>query len=123
MARYLPRTPDEARWYLAGVVDGEGHVAYPKASFGYQGRYIEIVNTDPAIIEACEVACSILGYNFSTRGPLLNSNKKPIWSLVISRRATLMKAGEELPLQSAKFKQMIDLLASYKQERKIHEVA
>lgn len=50
------KNKDVAAGWLAGIIDGEGHVANRNAN-----RYIDIVNTDRDLIDGCKEALDLLG--------------------------------------------------------------
>lgn len=118
---------EAAAYYLAALIDGEGHVAhrvYPSGPV----RHIDIVNTDRALIEAAQAACDKLGlkwarYDRDRDGDAITPERKHQWNLRIARRESLERAAEILPLKApAKRDRLLALIQSYPDPRPLDEI-
>lgn len=110
---------EQAAWYLAGIIDGEGTVGHGKHS-----RRIEIVNTDINIIEATTQCLDVLGIGYSQRAfqpknymKDSTSTLKYMYVIYISQRVNLEKAYKLVPLQSFKKEKLGAVLSSYVREK------
>jgi hypothetical protein len=109
---------EAAAAYLAGIIDGEGHIANRR----YQGgsaRYVEIINTDPLILEAVADACEQLGITYTSfyrerPGDKNVRSRKPQWSFRISRSQDMEVVQARVPLQSEKAAVLEQALTSYR---------
>lgn len=98
-----PLTRSAAKWYLAGIIDGEGHVRFTPRESGLS-RDVTIYNTDEGILDAARGCLRLLGveWNEYTRehrkedGAALGN--KRITCLSISYREGL-EILAKLPLQ------------------------
>ena len=103
MGTALFTSKDEARGYLAAMIDGEGHVAFQKRtragrSSGYN-RAVSIFNTDYSLIEATVEACALLGIATRVRERTLPPPRKNVWVVSIATREAL-EALLDVPLRS-----------------------
>lgn len=90
---------EAARWYLAAIFDGEGHMTDIESPCHPQGR-LSMVNTDPDIVEATIEALAMLGIRHQIYlRRMRDRNHKDIVTLTISRRSELDKVEEMIPLQ------------------------
>jgi hypothetical protein len=107
---------NSAKWYLAGMIDGEGTVTYPREGKKGTNYLISITSTDFELIDACARACCALQYYHIVRGPFSNGeNRKDYWYLEITKRETLTRASLELPLQhNEKRERLKNLVLAYK---------
>ena len=101
-------TEEQAAAYLAGIIDGEGHVHnYNKA--------ISIGNTDYEIVEAFEQCCAILGLYCKTYPREPKGNRKLYWEVHIRGRESLERVAEIVPIQvERKRTRLKEQIASYK---------
>ena len=97
--------------YLAGMIDGEGHVSkgLPRGN-----RRVEIVNTDPDLLAAAGDCCNLLGIEWRVGWRTYARGTKPCGSLVITGRRNLELLAEHVPLRSTKKRErLVFLLESY----------
>lgn len=114
----LFKTKTEAAAWLAGIIDGEGHIGFRKAtSRSPRGmvREVRITNTDRSLLIAVHEALDLLGveraeYDRSERERL---GSKPIFDIVITRKANLELLASQITLRSAKAVQLQAMLGSY----------
>lgn len=106
-------TPDEARGYLAGLIDGEGYVR--DVSGSTRARQVQIANTEESIIAGILEACAALGIVARATGPYGGrAGRQSIWSVNINHRVNLEKLAA-LPLRSAKKRAKLEaILALYR---------
>lgn len=100
---------DAARWYLAALIDGEGHVGQRKHKGKKQGftRDVRVTNTDESIVSAAQDAMTMLGIQHHTylradraeREDVFGS--KPLYDVVVSHKNGLDIILAEVPLQCA----------------------
>ena len=111
------RSKTEAAAWLSGIIDGEGHVSRRKASHGARGlvREVRITNTDMAILDAARAALDLLGVEHVTydRSDRERLGSKPIFDIVISRKANLEHLASQITLHSMKGAQMEEMIGSY----------
>lgn len=103
---------DEARGYLAAIIDGEGTIVEGSR----QQREIRIYNTDLLIIGAVNEALDLLGighysYPYSRKD---RPTKPPLVRVVIGRREDVIRAYEEIPLRSVKRERLRNLVSTYR---------
>lgn len=101
--------PDEdaARWWLAGIIDGEGSVGQRKHKGKKQGftREVRITNTDESIIAASKAALDLLGvtyklYERRDRAERANVfGTKPLFDIVISNKEGMDVILDRVPLR------------------------
>ncbi len=91
--------PEAARWYLAGMIDGEGCVV--RRDDGHRiNRRIKIANTERAILESCLEALDVLGINAGLyRNNKATSSRKESWDIVIHKQSEFLKAAALIPVQ------------------------
>jgi len=113
---------DAARWYLAALIDGEGHVGKRKHKGKKQGftREVRITNTDASIVRAAEEALTVLGVAFKTytrsdRAERENVfGSKPLHDVVVSHKDGMDVILAEVPLQCEyKLERLKESLGSY----------
>lgn len=95
--------PDQARFYLAAMIDGEGHVDCTQSKRGFWNRKIIIANTDMALIEATAECCDLIGidYNISVR-ERKSPRHLPCLHLVICGASNFRTVLKHVPLRSPK---------------------
>jgi intein/homing endonuclease len=88
-------TREQASWYLAGIIDGEGCVSPGKNNYR-----VVIVNTDESIIEAVQEALDILGIDYKKKTRVRKNLKhKILYEVVIGRRSEYSKIALLVELQ------------------------
>lgn len=119
-----PKT--ELAW-AAGLFDGEGNawVGYHKARGPFRNPELQckvsIGQTDPVVLKRFKKATGVGNIN----GPYRRKPpRKPVWTLVISKQADMLKVWKVLKQFLSKpkqqqFKRMFKALAVYKKGRKI----
>ena len=116
MSRFPNKTA--ARWWLAGIIDGEGSVG--RVSHGKRNpalRYVSITNTDPGIIEAIEEVYRLLGVTYYRRERKWTNPKwSTAWTIDVNGRENLLLL-EDIPLQGNKAGRITALIQSYKLHR------
>lgn len=104
--------------YVAGMIDGEGHVRHGLTKKGEKtvSRYkcITITNTDIGLLEACEEALDMLEiqhrrHEKPVSGHKDGHNRKPCFVTWIMGRDNLIKVQKLVPLQSSDKKQALDI--------------
>lgn len=121
-------SPEIAAAYLAGVVDGEGHITHRHSQRG-----VTIINTDFEILRAATDALDMLGIEWSWANrdePNLADqerwgikSRKPIAEVSVSRRPDLERFAEMVPLQSCKAAVLREAVASYRARPPYERVA
>lgn len=106
---------EEASAYLAGVIDGEGHIQF----YPYGGKSVQITNTDKGIISAAAQALNTLGVSYKLRQDQRYSKKldkkyKDCYTLYIYRQENFRVLQEKVPLKSVKREKLNQMIASYK---------
>lgn len=91
-----PQTIEQAAWYLAGIIDGEGHI-----STNPKNKLVVISNTDPAIIAATQHALDLLGVQYTTRDAWVREGNKKAFRINIGRHSEIIKLAVAVSLQSA----------------------
>jgi hypothetical protein len=100
----------QAAAYLAGMIDGEGHVG------ARRNRFVSVSNTDWDLIEAVVKCCELLGLHQTVQRLVVREGRKPGWQVIITGKDALERIRELVPIQSArKQKALDDAIASYKQ--------
>src|SRR3954469_13755639 len=99
-------TCEQAAFYLAGIIDGEGYIKLRRWVAGGRtreswSRKLEITNTDPEIITATCEALEMLGvsYTLGERKPV--ANQRPAWNIAVYGRENYERL-RDLPLRGAK---------------------
>lgn len=103
-------TWDEARYYLAGMIDGEGCVYAPADRT--RTKRVSVVNTDPAIIEAVEEAYRVLGIRARRYTRTIKSGIAA-YDVVVMGQANLRRLYECVPVQGAKRERLRALVDAY----------
>lgn len=87
-----------AAYYLAALIDGEGHVSKPNER---NSKRVIIVNTDMGILRAVILCCRVLGIANTgvARRAKSKTNRIPVFHIRIYGRENLLKVAK-LPLQS-----------------------
>lgn len=109
-------TKEQAAFYLAGMIDGEGTVGcYKKAGGGHACR-VSISNTDLDIIAAIKECCVVLEFPYSLYGPYKYGTWKDKYAVRINGGITTYKRiSAEIPIQcKSKAKNLEKILASRK---------
>jgi hypothetical protein len=107
---------DEAAGWLAGMIDGEGHVRVGPA------RYVGVTNTDYVLIEALMEACALLGlrYRIDLKRPT-NPSHAHAWSVMITGRESFLRLVD-LPIRSNKAAKIREALALFRKPPVSREV-
>lgn len=104
---------EQARWYLAGMIDGEGCVSAP---YTYDGRLksgrvskmgprVRIVSNDKELIDKCSEALDTLGighgvYRESQPGYYKDGReRKEAWKVSVHKKSEFVKVAKEIPVQ------------------------
>ena len=105
---------EQAAWYLAAMIDGEGWVS---AHTGSKNRAVRIANTDPALIAAIQEACTALGIEYHmTNVPARRANWTPGQVVNIYGRENLRKIHELVPFRAPqKRERLASLLTTYRE--------
>jgi hypothetical protein len=89
-------TKDEARGYLAGMIDGEGTVqAVPKK------RRIKITNTNPELIEAVLKCCEVLGIKAKSYPRGFTRIGTPLFEVLVDGLKPLARVRDVVPVQGS----------------------
>lgn len=87
---------EQAAWYLAGIIDGEGHVNATLNQFK-----VAIYNTDNDIIAATQESLDILNIEYRTYTRLRKDpNHKVCREIAITKRHEIAKLASYIELQS-----------------------
>jgi LAGLIDADG-like domain len=111
---------EQARAYLAAMIDGEGWIGEPKS---VQNRAIRIANTDPVLIDAIRECCAVLGLHYTmTSHAARHAHWKPQQQVHITGRPAMAVVLATVPIRSPK---KLDRLArtveSYRQPLPLDE--
>jgi hypothetical protein len=104
--------PTEAAAYLAGLIDGEGHISYRR------NYAVRVANTDRDIIDATIASCDALGlrYRIQDIKPRPEKNKQGGWDVYITGKDQLERIRDVVPIQSTRKRGALDTaIAAYKQ--------
>jgi hypothetical protein len=109
------RFPDRqaAAFYLAALIDGEGHVGYHRYTSPRPAvhRYVLVVNTDKGIIDACEEAMTMLGLDFRSHDRKTLKGRT-LYERRVTGRANLETILREVPLQAERKRDTLALAIS-----------
>lgn len=95
-------TREQACFYLAGIIDGEGHVMFRESKGGWWERGIVVGNTDRAIIDAVVECCDVLEYDYTIcKRQRQNSRWKACWQVKLCGADNLNRMVVDLPLRSS----------------------
>lgn len=113
-------TREQAAYYLAAMIDGEGTVA--KAD-GRTNKMARVTNTDRRLIAACEECCEALDIAYTVvPRKAYKAHWASGWDLVVSGKENIGRLSA-LPLRSlAKKQRLLALLASYRPARPAPEL-
>jgi hypothetical protein len=105
----------EIRGYLAGLIDGEGHVEFRwNEKYRQYTRVVDICNTDPAIIAHASYCLDALGISHRIGQYRAKTNAgKTLHRIFITGRENMRKLIQ-LPIQSAKLDKLTEIQNSYK---------
>jgi hypothetical protein len=94
-------TFDEARGYLAGMIDGEGTVT--AIASAKTPRRIRVCNTDASILTAAQEACDVLGLTTTTQWHLRlkRPHHLPLAQISITGKENLQRVADIVPIRSA----------------------
>lgn len=111
-------TKTAARFYLAGMLDGEGTVTDPDQLLRHS-RSVRITNTDRELIAACEACCLMLGLRYSvTERSAKRCKVKRTYDLAFYGRDNFEKLNK-LPVRSPeKARRLRGLVASYRRPKR-----
>lgn len=111
------QTKEQARFYLAGVIDGEGHISQRKHKSKEHGytREVRITNTDEGLLSASRAALDMLGVKHRTydRSERARLGTKPIFDIVVWGKENLELLVEHVPLQTEKGDKLKAVVGSY----------
>jgi hypothetical protein len=110
-AIHMFSSENEAKGYLAAIIDGEGHVSFRPT----QGeRRVIVTNTDLDILDAGIAACKKLGINARIKGPRSATRQRPncapTYDLVISGQTALRQLNYSILLRSTKKQQRLNAI-------------
>jgi hypothetical protein len=117
-------TKEAARWYLAGMIDGEGCISrYSYKSRGPSDnrvdRRIRIANTDRRLLEVCLEAYAVLGIDARlyrvTKGGGAYATGKPrleAWEVVVYRQSEVLKVIAQIPVQHPEKREKLAVFAT-----------
>lgn len=106
-------TFEAAAYYLAAMIDGEGHVSNLAKKTGGRDRHVTITNTDVDIVAATLEAAQAVGLTRITIRIETAHHKTPLYVMRIAGRDQLRRIREVVPLQSVKRHRLREALASY----------
>ena len=119
---------DEARGYLAGIIDGEGSVTMrPQTKRGMHSftRDLRITNTESSIIEAAKAALDLLGieYKVYTRTDRAGRSDvfgtKPLHDIVVMKKESLDRIRNVVNLRcDYKRDQLAAMAGTYKRKNR-----
>lgn len=98
---------EQARYYLAAIIDGEGSVTKAGAS----SKSVRISNTEESILDAIRYSLNLLNIRYKEYGEKRASNRLPITIIAIYSWTELSKIND-LPLQSQAKKDRLKALLS-----------
>lgn len=106
-------TRDGARYYLAGIIDGEGHVCLRKRGRTREtwDRRVEITTTDRGILQATLTALELVGVTSPRVYDRQGTNLRAYSICIYGRENYAVLAT--LPLKSAKLERLQLLAESY----------
>lgn len=110
---------EQAKGYLAAMIDGEGHVSSVRDRRGWAKRSVRISNTERDIIDACVEAALALGIEHRVvKQPRPTSTGKAVWTVGFYKGASLAQLAE-LPIASARKRAALaDGIASLRPSRR-----
>jgi hypothetical protein len=116
---------DEARFYLAAFIDGEGHIGAHRLKSGFYTRTVAFANTDRQLLDVVLAVAEQLGFRFvfhkvcaSENGPRGRRGRvgwSDRWDAKLAGgRAAFERFREIVPIQSSRKRETLDrLIASY----------
>lgn len=103
--------------YLSGIIDGEGSISSRRVKKSTSGavREVRITNTDPELLDAVREGLDMLGVVHATydRSERERLGSKPIFDIVVSRKANLELLASQITLRSYKARQLREMLGAY----------
>lgn len=103
----------QAAAYLAGMIDGEGHVSIRR------NRSVSVSNTDWELIEAVVECCELLGLHQTVQKLATRPPRKPGWQVMITGKESLSVIEEIVPLHcSRKRTALAEAIATYKYKKR-----
>lgn len=108
-------TKAQAGAYLAGMIDGEGHVRVRT------NRSVSVSSTDWDLIQAVVMCCERLGlrYRIADIKARPEKNKRAAWELYMHGKDTLMTIQRCVPIQSGrKQAALAEAIGAYKYKRR-----
>lgn len=105
-------TKGQAASYLAGMIDGEGHVRVHK------NRSVSVANTDSDLIEAVVECCDVLGLRYKVQQGSYDSrgSRKPVWEVRMTGKDTLLTIEKTVPIRATrKAAALAEAIAAYSQ--------
>lgn len=115
-------TEEQAAYYLAAMIDGEGWVGEPKGTIN---RAIRIANTERDLIDAIEECCQILGLHYLTYPyEAKRDNWSPGWMVHITGEDSFRVVLEKVPIRSSrKLDRVRRTASSYRPPINVDEVS
>jgi hypothetical protein len=115
-------TPEQAAFYLAAMIDGEGWVGEPR---GAQNRAIRIANTDRDLIDAMVECCAALGIDcrvYAYRPA--RADWSPGWTVQVWGQKNLQRVLDTVPIRcTRKRDRLARTVVSYRTELDAAEVS
>ncbi len=109
-------TKDQAAWYLAAMIDGEGCIYFNAAKRRYS---IQVTNTDVSILEAIEKSATVLGLRHGPRSlvGVGTGRSMPCWNIrLLGGMDTMRDVLRMVPIQSERKKAtLLAIIASYRE--------
>lgn len=100
----------QAAAYLAGMIDGEGHVRVRT------NRSVSVSNTDRELIEAVVKCCELLGLHHTVQRLMRRPPRKQGWEVVITGKDALTFIRDAVPLQCHRKREALaEAIAAYTQ--------
>lgn len=95
---------DRARWYAAGIVDGEGSVTKTyrhKDESGSPSIRLSVSSTDWELIEEMQRIYRLLQIEYSVyeHNPRRPPQHSQCWTIIVRKATSIVRAAEVLPLQ------------------------
>ena len=124
---------DEAAGYLAGIIDGEGHVAFrrhtrPEYACAQLQRYVVITNTDLGLLNRASAALDLFGIAHRSRtrtdSRTGHLGTKPIHEVYIGQQDALKRLAETVTLGcKPKQEALVAIIGSYRAAPRYDEAA
>jgi hypothetical protein len=119
-------TEEQAAWYLAAMIDGEGWIGDVDTKIGPtpRNRAVRINNCDEALIRAVERCCDVLGMHYTKRR---QDGRREGWNdqyaIEITGAESMRRLLAVVPIQSPKkLDRLRRMIETYKPEIDIDEL-